>query len=97
MKTLILIRHAKSDWHSAAGTDFDRPLNTRGKNVAPLMGQRLVDRGCLPDLLLSSPAKRARQTAKRIAKQLAYPEERIEYATEIYEDRLHTGITHAVR
>jgi len=85
MKKLTLIRHAKSDWHSGAATDFDRPLNERGKKAAPLMGERLAARGCLPDLIISSPAKRARQTAKKIAKHIDYPEDRIEYAEEIYD------------
>ncbi len=90
MKRLTLIRHAKSDWNSAAATDFERPLNGRGKKAAPLMGERLAKRGAAPDLLLSSPAKRARQTAKRIAKELDYPAEEIEYAEEIYEASLGT-------
>lgn len=90
MKKLTLIRHAKSDWHSEAETDFDRPLNKRGKKAAPLMGQRLAERGCTPDLLISSPAKRARQTAKKIAQQINYPETEIAYREEIYEAGLRT-------
>ncbi|NOY12914.1 MAG: hypothetical protein GXP51_04295, partial [Deltaproteobacteria bacterium] len=88
MKKLILIRHAKSDWHTAAATDFDRPLNTRGKKAAPLMGERLAAHSGTPDLLLSSPAKRARQTAKKIARQIAYPETAIRYDEAIYEANL---------
>ena len=90
MKKLILIRHAKSDWHSAAATDFDRPLNARGKKAAPLMGEQLAARSSSPDLLLSSPAKRARQTAKKIARQIAYPETEIRYDEGIYEASLTT-------
>ena len=92
MKKLTLIRHAKSDWHSAAVTDFDRPLNERGKKAAPLMGQRLAERGSSPDLLLSSPAKRARQTATNIAQQINYPEPEIEYNETIYDASLETLI-----
>ncbi len=90
MKKLTLIRHAKSDWHSEAATDFDRPLNNRGQKAAPLMGQRLADRGCTPDLIISSPAKRARQTAEKIAEQIDYPETDIEYREAIYEASLRT-------
>lgn len=84
MKILTLIRHAKSAWSSAAVTDFDRPLNARGKKAAPLMGQRLAINGCQPDQLVSSAARRARQTAKRIAKELAYPKDQISYCDNIY-------------
>ena len=92
MKKLTLIRHAKSDWHSESQTDFDRPLNERGKKAAPLMGKRLSARDNFPDLLICSPAKRTRQTAKKIAKQLAYPENAIELREEIYEATLDTLI-----
>jgi phosphohistidine phosphatase len=90
MKRLTLIRHAKSDWSSAAISDFDRPLNGRGKKAAPLMGQRLAADGCAPDHLLSSPAKRARQTAKKIAGEIGYPPEEIEYRPAIYDADLQT-------
>lgn len=92
MKKLILIRHAKSDWYSTSATDFDRPLNNRGKKAALLMGQRLAIRGCCPDGCISSPAKRARQTAKKIAGQLDFLETEIEYNQAIYEARQQTLI-----
>jgi phosphohistidine phosphatase len=60
-KTLYLVRHAKSDWH-AGKSDFDRPLNKRGRRDAPEMGRRLKDRGQRPDVIVCSPAKRALQT-----------------------------------
>ena len=60
MKTLFLIRHAKSSWDHAALPDKDRPLNDRGKRDAPKMGKRLAKRDVKPDLILSSPARRAR-------------------------------------
>ncbi|MBN8783543.1 MAG: phosphohistidine phosphatase [Sphingobacteriales bacterium SCN 48-20] len=63
MKTLILVRHAKSDWQDVTLEDFDRPLNARGKTDAPVMAERLRKRGIVPDLFISSPAKRARKTA----------------------------------
>jgi len=92
MKKLTLIRHAKSDWHSAAETDFDRPLNGRGKKAAALMGQRLAERGCSPHLILSSPARRAYETAETIAKLLDYPITEITFDRSIYEASLKTLI-----
>ena len=68
MKTLYLIRHAKSDWGNPLLADIDRPLNERGKRDAPRMAQRLLDRGELPGLLISSPARRAFRTARYFAK-----------------------------
>lgn len=73
MKTLYLVRHAKSSWKELDVDDIDRPLNKRGKRDAPFMGQRLKQHGVLPDLMLSSPAKRALRTARTIAKELDYP------------------------
>lgn len=92
MKKLILIRHAKSDWHSDAATDFDRPLNKRGRKNAPAMGQRLAESGCSPDLLLSSPAQRARETAEIIARQLCLTEAKIVLERSIYEAQRETLI-----
>lgn len=66
MKTLFLLRHAKSSWKETDIADFDRPLNERGRRAAPLMGRLLKERGFVPDLIVSSPAKRARKTAKLI-------------------------------
>jgi len=72
MKKLYLIRHAKSDWSKAGLSDFDRGLNKRGKRSIPLMAQALKKKGIMPDLILSSAAKRARKTAKGLAKELGY-------------------------
>lgn len=77
MLTLFLIRHAKSSWDSPTMADFDRPLNERGKLNAPFMGKKLVDKGEMPELLISSTAKRAFSTAKKIAKELKYDEDKI--------------------
>lgn len=66
MKTLLILRHAKSSWNDPGMTDRDRPLNSRGKEDAPRIGQLLRERGLQPDLILSSTAKRARSTAKRV-------------------------------
>ena len=72
MKTLFLIRHAKSSWDDTALPDKDRPLNDRGQRDAPKMGERLAKRDVKPDLILSSPAVRALRTAEIIAKKLDY-------------------------
>ncbi len=63
MLTLYLVRHAKSSWGNPGLRDHDRPLNERGLHDAPRMAQLLVDQGVQPDLLVSSPAKRALTTA----------------------------------
>ena len=84
MKTLYVIRHAKSSWDDDSLGDFERPLNDRGKRDAPEMASRLKDRGVRPQLLLSSPAKRALSTAKRIAKALDYPKDDIKTDRRLY-------------
>jgi len=68
MKELILVRHAKSSWENPALKDFDRPLNERGKNDVITMSARLYERNVRPDLLVASPAKRTKSTAKAFAK-----------------------------
>lgn len=86
MKTLFLIRHAKSSWDNAALPDKDRPLSDRGKRDAPKMGKRLAKRDVKPDLILSSPAMRALTTAEIIAKRLDYKLKEI-----VVDDRLYAG------
>ncbi len=85
MKTLYLVRHAKSSWKFPELADFDRPLNRRGKRDAPMMGNRLQRRSILPDLIMSSPAKRARKIAQAIAKSVGYPASALTYAPEVYD------------
>jgi phosphohistidine phosphatase len=82
MKSILLIRHAKSSWDDPSISDFDRPLNDRGKKNAPEMAVRLHDRGIRLDMLVSSPAKRAKQTAKAFQKILDV--ERLEFVDELY-------------
>lgn len=84
LKTLYIIRHAKSSWDDPSLDDFSRPLNGRGEKDAPRMGKRLKERGVIPDLLLSSPATRAIKTCKAIAKVLEYPKERIVEEKKMY-------------
>lgn len=86
MKTLYLVRHAKSSWKNEELDDFDRPLNKRGKKDAPFMGRKLRKLWeAEPELILSSPAKRARKTARKMAKKLRYPKKKIVYIDNIYE------------
>lgn len=67
MKTLLLVRHAKSDWGNPSLSDFDRPLSERGKRDAPVMAKRLKEK-IEVEMFISSPAKRAAKTAKIFAK-----------------------------
>jgi phosphohistidine phosphatase len=66
MKTLLLLRHAKSSWKDGDLDDHDRPLNKRGKRDAPRMGRLLAEENLLPDLILCSSAKRCRKTAEHV-------------------------------
>lgn len=85
MKKLYLARHAKSSWKHQELDDFDRPLNNRGKRDAPFIGQKLKEKNILPDLIISSPAKRAITTAKELADQIGYPKKNIVEDENIYE------------
>ena len=72
MKTLLILRHAKSSWKEQDLPDHDRPLNKRGKNDAPRMGKLLKDEDLIPDLIMSSTAVRAKKTAELVAKACKY-------------------------
>lgn len=72
MKTLLILRHAKSSWKDEQVEDHDRPLNKRGKRDAPRIGERLRQAKLQPDLIISSTAKRACKTASLAAKQCGY-------------------------
>jgi len=84
MKKLYLVRHAKSSWDNPDLDDFDRPLNKRGKRDAPFMGELLKKLNVNPDLIISSPAKRAYTTAKEIARILGYPKRMITKNEDVY-------------
>lgn len=72
MKTLLLLRHAKSSWKEEGLADHDRPLNKRGKQDAPRMGELVRKEGLIPDVIVTSTAKRARKTARLVAKGSGY-------------------------
>ncbi len=78
------MRHAKSSWDNAAMSDFERPLNERGLRTAPLMGEFIRKKQLQPELLLSSPAERAKQTAQ-LVKESARIENEIIFDEKIYE------------
>lgn len=84
MKTLYLMRHAKSSWGDSGLRDFDRPLDRRGERDAPEMGRRLAQKTPRPQLIYASPAVRARQTILHVADVLGHPAEEIEWQPEIY-------------
>lgn len=77
MKTLILVRHAKSSWDHPGLDDHERSLSERGLRDAPRMGRRLADRGLAPDVVLSSTAVRALTTAELMAEAIGVERERI--------------------
>lgn len=83
MKTLLILRHAKSDWNNSRLSDYDRPLNGRGKQDAPRMGRLLRDEALVPDLIITSSAKRALSTAEAVATASGYEHE-IKYTRRLY-------------
>jgi len=85
MKNLVLVRHAKSSWDNPEWSDFDRPLNKRGLRDAPFLADILVKKGFVPDLIISSTAKRAKETVHFFSGALKYDIKRIEFELGIYE------------
>jgi phosphohistidine phosphatase len=73
MKTLLLLRHAKSSWKQPELHDHDRPLNKRGKKEAPKVGRYLKENDLVPQLILSSTARRAKDTAQAAADESGFP------------------------
>jgi phosphohistidine phosphatase len=84
MKTLFLLRHAKSSWDDPQLADYERPLNNRGRRAAPFMGKMMKGKGLVPDVILSSTAKRAWQTTE-LLKQAADFQTDIRFDERIYE------------
>lgn len=93
MKKLYLIRHAKSSWAQTDLTDFDRPLNDRGKKDAPVMADRLIKTRPDIDALISSPALRAKSTAVLFSKELNIKEKKIIYVNELYHAGIHNFLS----
>lgn len=91
MKTLVLMRHAKSSWDTPGLVDHDRPLNALGRRDAPRMGRRLVDRGIGPEVILASTAVRARSTAELVAGPLGLDDRRI-----VADERLYAASVDAL-
>ncbi len=85
MKTLFLIRHAKSSWDNITLSDFERPLNERGKTDAPKMAKRLRKKNIKIDAFISSPAKRAKKTAEYFIKEFNRNEDDIIFISSLYD------------
>lgn len=85
MKKIYLIRHAKSSWKDTTLSDFDRPLNGRGKRDVVFMAKRLKMFDVKPDLIYTSPAKRAEKTAKEIAKEIDCDKKKLKLCETLYE------------
>ena len=81
MKILLILRHAKSSWKNPGLADINRPLNKRGKRDAPRIGMLLREQDLVPDIILSSPAVRARETAQAVSIESGY-----EYDIEIHDE-----------
>lgn len=84
-KTLILVRHAKSDWSIAGQKDYDRTLNSRGHREAPRMGKILAEKNIKIDTLISSGAERAKLTAMYFAEQLKFDTDNIVLNDNLFE------------
>jgi len=85
MKTLLIVRHAKSSWDLSTPNDIDRPLNDRGKKDAPVAAKRLVNKGISIDAFISSPAKRAKKTAKYFMEEFGIDKHQLIIVPELYE------------
>jgi phosphohistidine phosphatase len=90
MKTLYMVRHAKSSWGDFTTPDFDRPLNERGKKDAPVMAERLKNKNPGISVFISSPAKRAMKTCKAFCKEYGYDENNIVFKEELYHASVDT-------
>ncbi|MFQ5733465.1 MAG: histidine phosphatase family protein [Planctomycetaceae bacterium] len=83
MKTLFLLRHAKSSWKNDLLTDHERPLNKRGRTTAPLMGRFMAEKDLQPDVIVSSTALRAKQTTDLIVESSQFPAD-VQFTDELY-------------
>ncbi len=92
MKTLYILRHAKSSWDDHSLTDHERPLNERGRRTAPFIGGLMKERDMVPDAIVSSPAVRAKQTAELVREAAGFEPE-IKFNERIYEASVGTLMT----
>lgn len=92
MKTLYILRHAKSSWDDHLLSDFERPLNERGLRTAPFIGDLMKERGMVPDVIVSSPALRAKQTAELVREAGGFEPE-ISFNESIYEASVGTLVS----
>ena len=92
-RELLIMRHAKSDWSNASKTDFDRPLNKRGREAAPKIGRWLAQQALTPDYVISSPALRAKQTVQQVCGEIGFELDQITWEPRIYEASLTTLLT----
>ncbi len=83
MKRLLLLRHAKSSWGEASLSDYDRPLNDRGRHDAPRIGRLLRREDLVPDLIIASSARRAATTAELVAEAASFEGE-LRYTDKLY-------------
>ncbi|MEG3640082.1 SixA phosphatase family protein [Magnetococcus sp. PR-3] len=83
-RQLIILRHAKSAWDTDAPTDFERPLAKRGRRDAPRMGRWVEKQGMTPDLVICSPAERAKQTMVAVAKELGIKKKQLVWDDRVY-------------
>jgi phosphohistidine phosphatase len=90
MKSLYIIRHAKSSWGDFSLPDIERPLNDRGKNDAPMMAKRLLDKNISIDVFISSPAKRALKTCKLFCSEYKRDEKSIVIEERLYHASVET-------
>jgi phosphohistidine phosphatase len=84
MKRLTLIRHANADWKNPSVPDFDRPLNKRGMTEAEALGKQLLEQELVPDLVLTSPARRTQQTTEVLARRLELAARRVKSHEVLY-------------
>jgi len=98
VKTLLLVRHAKSSWGDAGLPDIQRPLNERGQHDASMMGERLARRGVQPERWVTSPAVRARTTAEVLGRMLGRASADIDVDDRLYGATLNTllDVIHAL-
>lgn len=89
MKTLYIIRHAQSSPMNSDVSDFDRPLNKRWELDAEMIWKRLNKKNIYPDIIYSSSAKRAKQTCRKISKEIIYNEKKIIYKQKIYDNHIN--------